>query len=99
MSGDKQKQPQFQSTLPPMLVSRADACPSDGEQRGATACDVAMLCESYCFKNSGQQPENNHANYHKKNGIEHGLVPFESCCSRHNLQGVGTQIRRNYSAE
>jgi hypothetical protein len=54
-----------------------------------------MLCEPYCLKNSGQQPENNHAKYHKKNGIEHGLVPFES----HNLQGVGTQIRRNYSAE
>lgn len=64
-----------------MLVSRADACPSDGKQRRKTSCDVAMLCESYCLKNSSQQPENYHAKDHKKNGIEHGLVPFESCCS------------------
>ena len=59
-----------------MLVSRADACPSDGEQRRETSCDVAMLCESYCLKDGSQQPKNNQAKYHKKNGIEHGLVPF-----------------------
>jgi len=40
-----------------MLVSRADACPSDGEQRRETSCDVAMFCESYCLKDGSQQPE------------------------------------------
>jgi hypothetical protein len=35
-----------------------------------------MLCESYCLKNSGQQPENDQAKDHKENGVEHGLVPF-----------------------
>lgn len=64
-----------------MLVSRADACPNDGEQRRKTSCNVAMLCEPYCLKNSSQRPKGDQANYHKKNGIEHGLVPFKSCCS------------------
>jgi len=59
-----------------MLVSRADACPSDGEQPRETSCDVAMLCESYCLKDGSQQPEYNQAQYHKENGIEHGLVHF-----------------------
>src|SRR6266403_2061198 len=67
--------------LPPMLVSRADACPRDGEQRRKTSCNVAMPCESNCLKNSSQHPESDQAKYHKKNGIEHGLVPFGSCCS------------------
>jgi hypothetical protein len=40
-----------------MLVSRADACPSHGEQRRETSCDVAMFCESYCLKDGSQQPE------------------------------------------
>jgi hypothetical protein len=59
-----------------MLVSRTDARTSDGEQRRETSCDVAMLCESYCLKDGSQQPEKNQANYHKKNGIEHGLEHF-----------------------
>jgi hypothetical protein len=81
MSGDKEKQPNSNQHLPPMLVSRADACPSDGEQSRKTSRDVAILCESYCLKNSGQQPENNHAKDHKENGVEHGLVPSESGCT------------------
>jgi hypothetical protein len=50
-----------------MFVSRADPCPSDGEQRRETSRDVAMFCESYCLKDGSQHPENNQANYHKKN--------------------------------
>lgn len=59
-----------------MLVSRADACPSDGEQRRETSCDEAMLCESHCLKDGSQQPENNQAKDHKKNDIEHRLGTF-----------------------
>jgi hypothetical protein len=40
-----------------MLVSRADPCPSDGEQCRETSCDVAMFCESYCLKDGSQHPE------------------------------------------
>jgi hypothetical protein len=50
MSGDKQRQPLFQSTPATMLVSRADVCPSEGEQRRKTSCNIAMPCGSYCLK-------------------------------------------------
>lgn len=83
-----------------MLVSRADACPSDGEQRRETSCDVAMLWESYCLKDGSQQPENNQAKDHKKNGIEHRLVAFQKVAPlaeppRREI----TDFRGNYSAE
>jgi hypothetical protein len=36
---------------------------------------------SYSLKNSSQHPKNDQANDHKKNGIEHGLLPFKRRCS------------------
>src|SRR5258705_11181834 len=82
-----------------MLVTRADACPSDGEQRRETSRDVAMFCESYCLKDGSQQPEKNRTEYHKKNGMEHGLVPFGSCCCRRASRAWDHKFRRNYSAD
>jgi hypothetical protein len=73
-----------------MLVSRPNAGPSDGEQRRETSCDVAMLCESYCLKDGSQQPENDQAKHHKKNGIEHGLVPF-------GVAALGQPQRRGFA--
>ena len=52
--------------LPRMLVSRADVCPSEGEQRRKTSCNVAMPCGSYCLKNSSQHPKSDQAKYHKR---------------------------------
>jgi hypothetical protein len=51
-----------------------------------------MPCESYCLKNSSQHPKGDQANYHKKNGIEHGLVPFKGCCSTITSKAWGHRV-------
>jgi hypothetical protein len=56
MSGINKTSPYSNQHLPPMLVSRADARPGDGEHRRETSCEVATLCESYCLKDGSQQP-------------------------------------------
>jgi hypothetical protein len=99
MSEINKSGPHSNQHLPPMLVSRADARPSNGEQRRETSCDVAMRCEFYCLKDGSQQPENNQAKYHKKNGIEHDLVNFGSCCSSRTSKAWDHRSRGNYSAE
>ena len=94
MSGDKQKQPYSNQHLPPMLVSSADACPSDGEQRRKTSCNVAMPCGSYCLKNRANTPKATKPSITKSVALS--MVWY---LSKVAAIGVGTQFRRNYSAE